>query len=134
MAERDFKAVDAIDCGIAGRGAAQGSHLGVRYETHVHQMVLDIIGQIECDQDAAFANRQIAENAHLTNPAVPAKTARPKKNTTGMVVIQYTAKLAVAAIMQFGNLGLGFSHDLTSRERTALAGSPNPSQAPWRTL
>ena len=68
MAERDFHAVDAIDGGVAGRGAAQGGDLGIGHKAHMHQVVLDVFGQVEGDQDPALANRQIAEHAHLRTP------------------------------------------------------------------
>ena len=54
MAERDFKAVNAVDGGIAGGSAAQGRDLGVGHKTHVHQVVLDVLRQVEGDQDPAF--------------------------------------------------------------------------------
>ncbi len=66
-AERDFHAVDAVDRGIAGRGAAQGGDMGIGDKAHMHQVVLDGFGEIECDQDSAFADLQLTENAHPPN-------------------------------------------------------------------
>jgi hypothetical protein len=49
MAERDFHAVNAVYRGVPGRSAAQGCHLSVGYETHMHQVILDALRQIEGD-------------------------------------------------------------------------------------
>ena len=103
MAEGNLQAVNAVDGGVAGGSAAQGRDLSVGHKTHVHQVVLDVFRQVEGNQDPAFANRQIAECAHLTNPVVPPETAGQQKNTTGMVVFKYTAKLPLAAIVLFGD-------------------------------
>ena len=103
MSERDFEAVNAVDGGVAGRGAAQGRDFSVGHKTHVHQVVLDVLRQVEGHQDPAVTNRQIAEHAHPTNPVLPPKTAGQQKNTTGMVVFKYTAKLPSAAIVVLGD-------------------------------
>ena len=68
MAERDLHAVNAIEGGVAGGRAAQGSHLGARHKAHMHQVVLDIFGQVEGHQDSLVANRQFTQEAHLINP------------------------------------------------------------------
>ncbi len=67
MAEGDFQPVDAVYGGVAGRSAPQGRDFGVWHKPHMHQVVLDILWQIEGDKDPAFTDRQIAEQAHLTN-------------------------------------------------------------------
>lgn len=103
MAEGDFQAVNAIDGGVTGRGAAQGRDFSVGHKTHVHQVVLDVFRQVEGDKDPAITNRQIAEHTHLSNPLVPPEKAGQQKNTTGMVVFKYTAKLPLAAIVVLGD-------------------------------
>jgi hypothetical protein len=103
MAESDFKAVDAVDGGVAGRRAAQGRDFSVWDKTHVHQVVLDVLRQVEGDKDPPCTNRQIAECVHLTNPVMLPETAGQQKNTTGMVVFKYTAKLPSAAIVVLGD-------------------------------
>jgi hypothetical protein len=105
MAEGDFHPVDAIHGGVAGRRAAQGRHLGVGDKSHVHQVVLDIFRQVKGDQDPPLTNRQIAENAHLTNPAVPPAKAGQQENTTRMVGFKYTAKTPAIANWFFGVFG-----------------------------
>ena len=60
VAQRDLHAVDAVDGGVAGRGAAQGGDEGIGDKAHMHQMVLDGFRQIEGDQDPAFADLQFA--------------------------------------------------------------------------
>lgn len=103
MAERDFEAVNAVDGGVPGGSATQGRDFSIWNKTHVHQVVLNVFREVECDQDPAFTHRQIAEHAHLTNPVVPPEPAGQQKNTTGMVVFKYTAKLATAAILVLGD-------------------------------
>lgn len=79
MAERDFQSVDAVYGGVAGRSAAQGRDFGVWHKPHMHQVVLDILRQVEGDEDPAFTDRQITEQAHLTNSASPAAEAGSRK-------------------------------------------------------
>jgi hypothetical protein len=56
MAEGDFHAVNAVDGGIAGRGAAQGRDQGIGDKAHMHQVVLYGFGKVEGDQHPAFAD------------------------------------------------------------------------------
>ena len=60
MAQGNLHAVDAINSGIAGRRAAQSRHMRIGYKAHMHQVVLDRFGQIQGDQNPAFANLQLA--------------------------------------------------------------------------
>jgi hypothetical protein len=79
MAERDFQSVDAVYSGVAGRSAAQRRDFGIWHKPHMHQVVLDILRQVEGDEDPAFTDRQITEQAHLTNPALLAAEAGSRK-------------------------------------------------------
>jgi hypothetical protein len=61
-------------------------------------MVLDRLGEVEGNQDACFANLQLAEHAHPTNsldsPEGKNILAEARiQSTTGMVAIQYTTDL-----------------------------------------
>ena|ERR1700735_178119 len=79
MAERDLQAVDAKDGWVASRGAAQGGHFGAGHKAHMHQVVLDIFGQVEGHQDSLVANRQFTQEAHLINPVQPPETEGRQK-------------------------------------------------------
>ncbi len=106
MAERDLETVDAIDGWIAGRGATKGCDFGVGHKAHMHQVVLDIFGQVEGHQDSLVANRQFTQQTHLINPVQPPRIGRTAENTTVLVAIQYKAKLPLAAIVVFGGYWL----------------------------
>jgi hypothetical protein len=54
--EGDFQAIHEVNRGIAGRRAAQRRYLRVGHKTHMHQVVLDRLRQVEGNQDAALAN------------------------------------------------------------------------------
>jgi hypothetical protein len=75
IAERDLHAIDTVHGGVAGRSAAQGRYFGVWHKPHMHQVVLDILRQVEGNEDPAFTDRQITEQAHLTNSALLAAEA-----------------------------------------------------------
>jgi hypothetical protein len=79
MAERDFQSVDAVHGGVAGWSATQGCDFGVWHKPHMHQVVLDILRQVEGNQDPAFTDRQITEQTHVTNSASLAAKAASKK-------------------------------------------------------
>ena len=64
MAESDLHAVDGVDGGVAGGGAAQGSDQGIGDKAHMHQVVLHGFRQIEGHQDPGFADVQFAQHAH----------------------------------------------------------------------
>jgi hypothetical protein len=59
-AESDFHAVNAVNGGIAGWGAAQIDDARPRDEAHMHQVVLDIFREVERDQDPTFSDGQLA--------------------------------------------------------------------------
>jgi hypothetical protein len=91
VAEGDFDSVDAVDSGIAGGGAAEGGDFSVGDEAHVHEVVLNRIGQIESDEDACFADMQFAEHAHLPD-SIGLPEGQDPETTTGLVGIQYTTE------------------------------------------
>ena len=47
VAQGDFHAVDAVNGGVAGRGAAQRVDARVGHKAHMHQMVLDGFREVE---------------------------------------------------------------------------------------
>ena len=73
----DLHAVNAIDSWIARRGAPQSGHVSVWNKTHVHQVVLNRLGQIEGNQYPALADPQLAQNAQPQNPQRPQKGEHP---------------------------------------------------------
>ena len=146
MAERDLHAVDAIEGGIAGWGAAQGSHFGAGDKTHVHQVVLDIFGQVEGHQDSFVADRQFTQYAHLKNPVSPPEREGQRK------IRPYWSQFSIRPNWlrlqsAFWGISVGGS-PMTGRSdegglgrqpeirlaREQSAGIPRPSLAPWRTL
>ncbi len=130
MAEGNLQAVHAVNRGVAGRRAAQGRHQGIRNKTHMHQMILDRLRQIEGDQDSTFTNGQFTQYAHPPDSVVPTATPGRHKNTTGMVGFKYTAKMPWAAINVFRDFGLEHSHVLTFRKRSHLPGAPQLLPSP----
>ena len=102
MSERDLHAVNAIEGWVAGGGAAQGCDFGAGHKAHMHQVVLDILGQVEGHKDSLFADRQFTQHTHLLNPVQPPETEGAAGNTTVLVAIQYKAKLPLAAIVVLG--------------------------------
>ena len=75
MAKGDFHAVNAVDSGVAGRGAAQRRHQGVGHKAHMHQMILNRFRQVEGDQNPTFADVQFTQHAHLPDSDVPPERA-----------------------------------------------------------
>jgi hypothetical protein len=114
MAERDFQSVDAVNGGVAGRSAAQGRDFGVWHKPHMHQVVLNILRQVEGNEHLAFTDRQITEQAHLTNPASLTEEAGSKE------IRPYWSQFSIrpnCLRLQSGFLGdlwFGYSYDLTS--------------------
>ena len=92
VAKGDFHAVDAVDGGVAGRGAAQGGDQRIGDKAHMHQVVLDGFRQVEGHQDPALADLQFAQHAQPPNSRGLPKGQHPK-TTTGMVGFQYTTNL-----------------------------------------
>jgi hypothetical protein len=59
----------------------------------MHQMILDILREVERNQDPTLSYGQVAEDAHpLRSLMLVAAPAQHMQNTTRLVVIQYTAK------------------------------------------
>jgi hypothetical protein len=56
VAEGDLHAVNPVDGGVAGGGAAQDSHESIWNETHVHQVVLDGFREVKGDENATCTN------------------------------------------------------------------------------
>jgi hypothetical protein len=71
-AEGDFDAIDAVNRGIAGRGAAESGYDGVGHETHVHEVVLYRIRQMESYDNPAFPDIQFTQHAHLPDSVISA--------------------------------------------------------------
>ena len=114
VAESNLHAVNAVDSGIAGRGAAEIDDARSGDEAHMHQVVLDIFREVERDQDPTFTDGQFAQHAHLSrSPMLPAKRQH-SQNTTRLVVFEYTTKRLRAANWIFEDFGRRRSHDLTS--------------------
>ena len=100
VAESDFHAVNTIYGGVAGWRAAQGSDQGIGNKAHMHQVILHGFGEIEAHQHSALTDVQLTQDAQIPNSAGMSKMRSPK-NTTGMVVFQYTTNLARAANLGF---------------------------------
>lgn len=60
MAEGDFHAVNTVNSGVAGWRAAEIDYAGAGDKAHMHQVVLDIFGEVERDQDPTFSHGQFA--------------------------------------------------------------------------
>jgi hypothetical protein len=61
VAEADFYAVDAVDAGVAGGGAAEDFDFGSGEEAEVGEVVAHFFGQVDGFDDALAANLCVAE-------------------------------------------------------------------------
>jgi hypothetical protein len=64
-AQCDFGAFDPVDGGIAGWSAAQHIDRGLWQEAKVHQVVEDIMGQLERGHHCRFAHLDLTQRHHL---------------------------------------------------------------------
>jgi hypothetical protein len=60
IAEADFDAVDAVDAGIAGGGAAEDVHAGSGEEAEVSEVVAHFFRQVNQFHDASRAYFRVA--------------------------------------------------------------------------
>ena len=75
--QRDLHAVNSVDGWIAGRGAPQSGDVSVWHKTHMHQVVLNRLGEIEGNQYPALADLQLAQNAQPQDSQGPLKGEHP---------------------------------------------------------
>ncbi len=95
VAQAHFDAIDAVDGGVAGRGAAEDFDGGAGQETEVREVVGDLLGQIDALDDAGIADLcsrwgAVTAVAVLLNPcrlAFGGEFAAPIRYTTDLVNI-----------------------------------------------
>lgn len=56
MSQSYLHAVNAVDGGVTGWGAAQGSHQRIWNKTHMHEVVLYRFRQVKSYQDRALSD------------------------------------------------------------------------------
>lgn len=77
MPERDFHAVYGVDSRVAGRSTAQNDDACLRYKAHMHEVVLNRLGQVERHHNPGLADRQLTENTHPPDSAGPPERQNP---------------------------------------------------------
>jgi hypothetical protein len=65
VAQGDFDAVEAVDGGVAGGGAAEDFDAGAGQEAQVREVVADLFGQVDGLYNARIANLRIAQSGNL---------------------------------------------------------------------
>ncbi len=65
VAQAYFYAVDAVDGGVAGRGATEDFNVGAGQEAEVGEVVTDLFGEVYAFDDSAVSYLRVAQWSYL---------------------------------------------------------------------
>jgi hypothetical protein len=63
LAKCYFRAIHAINRWVAGRGAAQGQDPALGNKTKMHEVTLDLLGEVQRSQGGAGSNGEFAQHS-----------------------------------------------------------------------
>ncbi len=126
VAQRNLKSVNGVNRGVAGWGAAHRRHLGIGHKSHVHQVVLNRLRQVESNQDSTITDAQFAQHIHLPGSHMP-PVGRTFTNPTCLVVVKYTTKYVRVANAGLKQDRSPETHRLNLRESSHVFLSSTPN-------